>query len=912
MALAALLPTGAVTFAFSDIEGSTTRWELYGAAMQDAVRRHDAIMRAAIAQHHGHVFRTAGDAFCAAFTRPEDALAAMIAAQETLAAEDFSTVDGLRVRVALHTGTAEERDGDYFGPALDRVARLLGIGHGGQVLLSSTTRELARSNLPRGATLLDLGSHRPRGTDETEYVWQLEMPGLPDAFPPLRSLDALPNNLPTARSSFVGRELDVADVEALLDRHSVLTLVGSGGVGKTRLAIQVGAALLDRYPDGVWLVDLASIGDPELAASVVAQTLGMSQRQGQRVDEAIPPWLRRKKLLLILDNCEHVLQPVAALAHNIITVASDVRILATSRQSLNISGEAVHVLPPLGFPAADAAVKAEDAQRYGAVALFVDRAKAADTRFVLTDETAPVVAEICRRLDGIALAIELAAARVKVLSIPSLAQRLNERFKLLAGGSRDVLPRQKTLTALIGWSYDLLTAQEQRLFNHLGVFFGGFGLEAATAVCDDGLDEFEVLDLLSSLADKSMLVTVHAGDQARYRLLESTAAYALEKLAATGDRERLVRRHAQYFRERAKAGQRAGTGSTVAWLAAVELDLGNYRAALEWALTQNNDAALGGAIAGALEQFWFGAGLSVEGRYWTECALERIDETEEPAVAAALHLAFTAGVAGQRPCDAARKALHLFESVGDGRGAARARQRWAQALLRMGRLEEARETATQALAASRASGNEGAAASCLILLAIVEWHQGNLQPARELLAQALVSTKALGDELETASVLGVVAELEFAAGDPERALQLANEALGLAFLDRPSSNVAVWHMNSAAYRIALGDIPNARHSAREALRFARHVQHEDLIALVLQRFASIAALTGDRRRGARLLGYVNARWDALGMKREPTERWEYDKLLVELRAALSEGEIEELQAEGAQFSEDRAVTEALA
>jgi predicted ATPase/class 3 adenylate cyclase len=546
MALAAPLPTGAVTFAFTDIEGSTTCWDRDRAAMQEAVRRHDSIMRAAITEHGGHIFKTVGDGFCAAFTHPADALAAMLDAQQKLAAEDFAGVDGLRVRMALHTGSADERDGDYFGPAPNRVARLLAIGYGGQILMSGVTRDLAHDGLPDGAALIDLGSHRLRDLAEPEHVWQLTIAGLRAEFPALRSLDARPNNLPVQSTSFVGREQDIADVIELLERHRLLTLVGSGGVGKTRLAVHVGGELLDRYPDGVWFVDLAPISDPELVSSVTGQALGMSQQQGQRVDEAIAQWLKRKKLLIVFDNCEHVLEPVAQLAESILAAAPDVRILATSRQALNIAGESAHQLPSLPLPADIERLTADEALQYGAIVLFVDRARAANTRFTLTDDTASIVAEICRRLDGIPLAIELAAARIKVLSIPNLAQRLNERFKILTGGSRTALPRQKTLGALIDWSYDLLTPQEQLLFTRVGIFAGGFSLDAATAVCSgEDLDEIEILDLLASLIHKSLLVADTSGEHERYSLLESTRAYALEKLTAAGAHEQFARRHAE-------------------------------------------------------------------------------------------------------------------------------------------------------------------------------------------------------------------------------------------------------------------------------------------------------------------------------------------------------------------------------
>jgi predicted ATPase/transcriptional regulator with XRE-family HTH domain len=721
------------------------------------------------------------------------------------------------------------------------------------------------------------------------------------------------SNLPIALTSFVGREHDVVQVKNLVNRHRLLTLVGSGGVGKTRLALHVGSELLDRYPDGVWFVDLAPITEPELVANVIAQSVGMNQQEGRRVDESILRWLKRKRLLLILDNCEHLLVTVASIAGSILNTAPDVRILATSRQAFNIGGEVAHRLPSLSIPSEVAGLKMAEALQYGAVALFVDRAYAVDTRFEITDDSAPTVADICRRLDGIPLAIELAAARVNVLSIPNLAQRLNERFKILTGGSRTALPRQKTLGALIDWSYDLLTAQEQVLFARLGIFAGGFGLDAATAVGGaDGLDEVDVFDLLASVTDKSLVVADVSGGAERYRLLESTAAYALGKLAASGDRERLARRHAEYFRDQAEAAdKRRGSEQTMAWLAGVELELDNYRAALEWALTDDNDAVLGGAILGALRSLWSEAGLRVEGRYWIERALPRISETEQPAIAARLHLALSALLSGKRYYEAAQRAMQLYESMGDRGRAAHAQRSCGSALFQMGQLEAAREAIAHALAASRACADTWNVAYCLKQLAGIEWGRGDFSAGRELFAQALADVKALGDELRTAYVLGDIAELEFAAGDPAQALRLATEALEIHVRGKNATNAAIGYNNIAAYRIALGDVTGARDSAREGLRLAGQIQDEQWAAIALQHLALLAALDGDSRRAAQLVGYVNALFDQIGTQRQSTEQWGYDKLLATLRGKLSEGEIKNLAPEGAAWSEDHAVEEAL-
>jgi predicted ATPase/transcriptional regulator with XRE-family HTH domain len=739
--------------------------------------------------------------------------------------------------------------------------------------------------------------------------------GLGAAIPAPNSLDELRNNLPLQRTTLVGRGRDVAEVKELLGRHRLLTLVGSGGVGKTRLAIQVGAELVDCYPDGVWFVDLAPINDFALVASVVARTLGMSQTGGHRVDESIPSWLRHKKLLLILDNCEHVLEPLVALTDVILATAPGVCVLATSRQGLGISGEVAHRLGSLGVPV-QTAVTAEDAMRYGAVELFVDRAAAADTRFLLADDNAPIVVEICRRLDGIALAIELAAARVKVLSIPNLAQRLDERFKILIGGSRTALPRQKTLTALIDWSYDLLTPQEQLLFARLGIFSGSFGLETVTAVCGgEGLDESHVFDLLASLIDKSMVAADTSGERERYRLLESTVAYALEKLSTNGECERLAQRHADFFRKQAEAADaRYGTGSTVAWRAGIELELDNYRAAMEWALTRGNNALVGGAIAGALQWLWANTGLACEGRRWIELALSRLSENDHPRIVARLLLTLGWLLWGKPSYEAAKRASELYDSLGDVRFAARAQRHRGFALFQLGRVDDAHKTVTDALAASRSCGDSWSSAYCHSLLAIIARSQGDLGVERELHARALAGLKAAGDELGTARVLGSVAESEFAAGHAERALRSACKALALSSPGKHvtlTADTAGWYVNTAAYCIALSDLAGARKSAREGLRLSLRRQDDLSLAIALQHLALIAALANDTQCAVLLLGYVDTQYDKLGMNRQYTEQWGHDKLLTTLREVLNDSEIKRLAAEGAAWSEDQAIEEAL-
>jgi predicted ATPase len=725
--------------------------------------------------------------------------------------------------------------------------------------------------------------------------------------------DVKTNNLPMAATAIIGRERDVAEVKALLDQHRLVTLVGSGGIGKTRLAVQVGSELLESSPDGVWLVELASIADPELVSSVIAQTLGMNQQEGHRVDEAIPHWLERKNLLLIFDNCEHVLETIAPIAAAIVRAAPHVRILATSRQGLEIAGEKLVRVPSLDVPRAIADLGADKVIAFAAVALFVARATLVDTSFALTDDTAPIVADICRRLDGIPLAIELAAARVKVLSIPHLAERLNERFKLLTSSSRDVLPRQKTLHALIDWSYDLLTEQEQTLFARLGIFAGGFALDAATHVCGgEGLDELDILDLLGSLTDKSLIVADTTGEHERYRLLESTAAYALEKLRASGEHTALARRHAEYYREQAEAAhERSGIDSApLELVTALELELENFRSALVWTLTQDNDTVLGGRIAGALGALWSGGGLAVEGRYWIERALHGVSETDHPHVAARLRFALVSFLSGKRKRDEGERAMQLYAAAGDQRGAARAQREVAFALYQMGELDAAWEANQQALAALRAC-DDNYVADALNVRALIAWSLGDVDAAREDFAQVLTTYRAMRDESGEAMVLGNVAELEFFCGNPDEALRAVNNSLDINLRGRNSSYIATSYLNGAAYRLALDDLPGALQYAREGLRAARQVRNELGIAIALQHYALLAALAKEGRRAAQLLGYANARYDDLENRRENTEQWGYDRLLATLRATMSEDEIAQLLAEGATWPEDRAVEEAL-
>lgn len=881
--------------------------------MKAAVARHEQVVNDAIVSHGGYVFKVLGDAFCAAFKSATAAVAAACDAQRALAAEDFSSVGGLSVRMGLHAGSAQERGADYFGPTVNRVARLMSIGHGGQVLISGIVLDLIRNDLPSGAVLTDLGLRRLKDLTQPERVWQVSLVGLRSEFPPLNSIDGRANNLPIQVTSLVGREHDLDIVKMLLDSHRLLTISGAGGVGKTRLALQVGADLLDRYPDGVWFADLGPIGDSELVASVIAKTVGLTQVGGQRVDEAIPEWLKRKKLLLILDNCEHMLDNVARIADAIIHNCPDVQLLSTSRQALRIGGEEVFRLPSLDVPQTLAGLTPDEILRYGAVTLFVDRARSVDQSFKLDDDTVPIVADICRRLDGIPLAIELAAARVNVLSIPTLAQRLDERFRLLTGGNRTALPRQKTLGALIDWSYALLTQREQTLFNRLGVFAGGFSLDAATDICgNDELDEIDVLDLLSSLSDKSLVTADTSGEQERYRLLESTRAYALDKLDATGERDRLARIHAEYYRARAQAAdKRFGAGSSIAWLASVEPDLDNFRSVLEWALIDGNDVTLGSTVAGALDRAFRYAGLIVEERYWIDRALASLDESAHPEVAARLWRALASFSAGKQKCENSLRALALCEAAGDRHESAWARVHFAWGLHQTGRLDEADLAKDEALALMREFGDKLGELECLDVEASVYLGRGELAAARDAFVRAIEMSKDIEHHAGTGAMLINLAEVEFRDGRPFEAQRLASEGTEILSRGKNASILTHCFNNRAAYRIAIGDLDGAREDALAGLRFARQIRSATQIGIAFQHIALLRALRGEASLAAYLLGCSEAQFAKVGFGREYTERWGYEQLMAAVRERLSEAEFAGSVAEGAALSENRAMEEAL-
>src|SRR5215216_756370 len=609
--------TGKITFLFTDVEGSTSLWERKPKAMSEALSRHDEILRTVIEAHNGHVFKTVGDAFHATFSAAPDALEAALEAQRVLLHETWDLTGPLRVRMALHTGVAEERDEDYFGPTLNRVARLLSAGHGGQILLSLATTELVRDGLPDDSGLRDLGERRLKDLSSPERVFQITAPGLRSEFPPLETLDIRRNNLPAQPTPLVGRERELEEVLALLRRSYVrlLTFTGPGGTGKTRLGLQAAAELTDEFEDGVFFVALAAIADPTLVAPAIARTLGLTESGNQPQEELLEGYLRERQVLLVLDNFEQVLES-ASLLDALLSAAPGLKVLATSRTALRLYGEHEFPVPPLSLPDTGSLPPIEGLTRFEAVRLFVDRARAIRPDFSLTEENASAVIEICSRLDGLPLAIELAAARIKLLPPQAMLSRLDNRLKLLTGGARNLPERQRTLRNAIAWSYEMLDEGEKTLFARLAVFSGGSTLEGIEAVCDPQGDlPVEALEGVSSLLDKSLLRQEEGqGAEPRLMMLETIREFASQRLEESGEAEQLRKSHADYciaLAEEAEAGLQGSEQES--WLERLDPEHDNMRSALAWAMEQGM-TELGLFLAGALRPFWYARGYLDEGR----------------------------------------------------------------------------------------------------------------------------------------------------------------------------------------------------------------------------------------------------------------------------------------------------------
>ena len=859
-------PSGTVTFLYTDIEGSTRLAQEHPEEWETLRARHHAILRDAIGSNNGYVFQVIGDEFLSAFHTAEDAVRAAVKSQVALHAENWGDAP-IRVRMGIHTGKAEvQEDGLYHGyVTLSHVQRVMSVGHGGQVLLSSTTQELVQDELPEGVELRDMGQRQLKDWTHSEHIFQLVIPDLRADFPPLKIPESFPHNLPIQLTSFIGRERELAEVKQLLSSTRLLTLTGPGGTGKTRLSLRLAADILEEFTDGVWLVELAPLTDPTLVTQTVASTLGVREQPGRTILEALMGYMRAKTILLILDNCEHLIEACARLAETLLHSCPDLHILATSREALSVDGETLYLVPTLTIPDPVDAT-AETLADYEAVQLFVERAQATLSNFSITHENAPMIAHVCHYLDGIPLALELAAARVKGLSIEQIASRVNDRFRLLTSGSRTALPRHQTLQALIDWSHNLLSESECVLLRRLSVFAGGWTLEAAESVCaDDGLESDQILDLLLGLVDKSLVLAETQGAEPRYHMLETIRQYAREKLWAAGEGEMMRQRHLAYFvdlAERAEPNLRAF--DMVMWLDRLEAEHDNMRAALEWALESNAEAVL--QLAGALWWFWHIRDHKSEGAEWLERALsieemERGDQPLTPSSAMiqgkALYVAgFLRHVFLETDKGAALsgKSLTLFQQLGPAGKQGMAYALWNLAVVAAQQSDRLRQKTLmeESLALFKEVGDKFGIAQCLIgigdsVLVIYD----DYKRALTLMEEGLALYKEIGDKDGLASALTNLGDLAFWKGDYKQATTRfeASIAMFREVGDKYGLTEGLFSLGEAA-RLQ-GRYDKATTVLEESLALARDSGDKFRTAYHLYTLGEVAVAQGDYESAAR-------------------------------------------------------------
>ena len=906
------LSTGTITFLFTDVEGSTKLWERNTEAMSKALSHHDELIRNTVEAHDGFVFKTVGDAFYAAFSTAAEAIEAALDAQKSLLSQEWEETGPLKVRMALHTGKAEERGGDYFGPTLNRAARLPSAGHGGQVLLSLSTQELVRDQLPLGAGLRDLGVRRLKDVLGPEHIFQLTDPELPSSFPPLKTLDVRLNNLPIQPTPLLGREREVAEIADLL-RHvdvRLLTLTGTGGTGKTRLALQSAAELIDEFDNGVFLVALAPISDSELVASTVAGALSVSESAGRPLKEDLRDFLSTKKLLLVLDNFEQVVD-AAPLVGELLSGCPDLKVLATSRTLLRIYGEHEYAVRPLELPDPDHLPPIETLRLYEAIRLFIERAHAANTHFSLTNENAPAVAEICARLDGLPLAIELAAARIKLLSPQAMCSRLGNPLKFLTGGARDLPERQRTLRGAIAWSHALLDEGEQVLFARLSVFSDGCALEAVEAICDPVGDLFiDVLEGLSSLLDKSLLrQEERAEEEPRFVMLKTIREYARERLEVSGKAEEIRRMHAEYFLALA---EQQGPEET-AWLERLDLEHDNMRAALSWML-ESEDAEPELRLSGALWRFWWMRGHYSEGRRWLEEALAK-DGRPSAARAKALEaVGWLADDQGDidRAVEAAEEGLSLGARVEiESSVTASFLRMLGSAAYVHGDHEQAARLYEESLALSREARDERGIASSLLQLGNVSGDRGNHEEAKTFYEEGLALSRKLDDKALLASALISVGAEFLLQGDHERGAMLNEEAAEL-YRERGNRGHLQYALDNLGWAALMrGNLQQAEVLHRESLALSRQLGDKLVAAEALEGLACSASARGEAERVARLFGAAEAQREAVGYRQEPREHALRQPYLGAARTRLSKARWNAAWAEGRRLGFEEAIAYAL-
>lgn len=943
-------PSGIVTFLFTDIEGSLKLALEHPDDMPALLARHHEILNQSIQTHHGYVFQIIGDAFCVAFSSAIEALNAALEAQRCLQSEAWTPAP-IKVRMGIHTGTAQLKDnGQYSGYATLASSQLImSAGYGGQILLSGATRDLVRDMLPKDVELLDLGERRLKELLRPEHLYQLNVLGLPSTFPLLKTLDSFPNNLPPQLTTFIGRENEIAEVKHELAAHRLVTLTGPGGTGKTRLSLQVATDLLDQFDHGVWFVELAPLADPDLIPQTILSTVGINEQQGKTPLEILKEYLREKKALIVLDNCEHLIEASAKVTNTLLNAAPNLRILATSREALGVKGELSYPVPSLSLPDPKHLPVLEQLSQYEAVRLFIDRAFLVAPHFAVTKENASSIAQICCCLDGIPLAIELAAARLKILTVHQISSRLDDRFRLLTGGARTAVPRQQTLRALIDWSYDLLSENERLLLRRLSVFAGGWTLEAVEEICigPDDICSYDVLDLLTQLVNKSLVVVVEhsRSGEARYRMLETIRQYARAKLLEVGRDEIVRKRHLAYFVKLAEQAEpELYRSNQVFWLNKLDDEIDNLRTALELALATDTESGL--RIAAFPRQFWQARSYTQEAGKWLAQLLEHYDKGDSLRVQALItyslciddntqsrivaeqslqiarvlsdklseaHSLLNLGLAISRQgylgegSPYVEQSLSLFQALGDKLGQ-------AEATFLLSRnhndLEHSKALVVESLRLYRQLGHLWGIATSLKELAFRAIRRGDFSLPLQWLEEARGLYRQLGDQGGEASVLEYHGTLAFWTGDYQQAFSYYEQSIVLNEEIGDYNND--WaRVNMAYTRLRQGNI------AKAIDMFELCIQHfqkaNTVIGLVytLEGYASLYVNQDQPERAAQLFAWADGIREKIDDRRPPLEQASVDKDLEVIHSKVSDAEFAKLSAEGRGMTTEQAIAFAL-
>ena len=795
-------PTGIVTFLFTEIENSTLLAQEHSKIYQTVLEKHDKILTDTIEINNGFIFKKVGDAFCICFNNEEDAVNASIEIQKRITAEDNGKVK-IKVRIGIHKGEAEYINRDYMGyVTLSRSQRIMSVANGEQILI---TKEIYNSltNSNSLYSFRDLGKRILKNIILPEHIYQILAEGIPSDFPPLNILDARQNNLPSQLTNFIGRKKEIEDIKKLFPDTRMLTLTGTGGTGKTRLALQIASEFLDEFENGVWIIELSPITDPELIVKEISNVLNLKENPGTDNLELLKEFLKDKKILLIFDNSEHLLSRCSPLAEALLTFCAGLKIISTSREAFNISGEIIYRVPPLSLPVNIKIETAETLMEFESVKFFLDRAVSVNSNFKLTNENIYIVAELCKKLDGIPLAIELASKRVTILTVEKIYDRLTDRFKLLTGGNSTALPRQKTLRALIDWSYDLLNFNEQLLLQRLSVFQGGWSLEAAEQICcDESIDDIDLLDLMNSLLDKSLINFIEENGKTRYGMLETIKVYSMEKLT---DKLNDYQKHIDYYLKLTDYdfNIQNGTGQ-IEWLRIIKSEIDNIRICIQRALDfKLNEAAL---IAINMHDFWSKKGYFSEG---FETLLKVLES------------------------------LHAEDKMTE----AKLKEKLAGMCYYEGKFELLEKYSTEALNYFKESGNIKGIVECLNLISVKYYIEGKEKEVVKILEEALILCEEINSDSLKANILINLAGSIQILGDRQRAIALKEESLLLHRKDNNESSVAIGLLSLSVSELKINkDIKKAIQYSEESITISRLIEDNYPISLNLIHLGSIMLL----------------------------------------------------------------------